>query len=248
MAPQGAHFLVLGAGGLGAPALLALLAGGARSLTIVDRDRVDATNLHRQVLYDLGDVGALKSEAARLQLLRRDRQLCVDALTMDLDASALDRLLEAQPAGAIVLECSDSPDLKFMVNDACLRRDLAAVIGGVIRWRGQAQAIARGAACLRCVYEDPPPHAIAEQCAAVGVLGPAAGLFGHLMAHLAFTLARARGEIAGALLTFDLLQMRPQELRPRPRAGCPACAGHDASSTVTPSHPACSSRTIPAPR
>lgn len=240
------HFLVLGAGGLGCPALLGLVAGGARSLTIVDRDRVDASNLHRQVLYDLGDVGARKVEAARARLLARDPALTIRPLELDLDADALPRLLADAPPRTIVLECSDGPDLKFMTNDLCVARGVPAVIGGVIRWRGQAHAVAHGGACMRCVYEEAPPADLAEPCAAVGVIGSAAGFVGHLMAHLALALAHDRASIAGTLVVADLLRMQARELRPLPRPGCLACAGRGIDPTAT-SRSACPSRTIAAP-
>ena len=240
-----AHFLVLGAGGLGCPALLGLLAGGARAITLVDRDRVDATNLQRQVLYDRGDVGARKVEAAAAQLRARARDLSLRTHECDLDGMTLPYLLDAAPPGTVVLECSDAPDLKFMVNDLCLQRGLPAVIGGVLRWRGQAQAIARGAACLRCVYEAPPPAELAEPCAAAGVIGSAAGFFGNLMAHLALELARDPDAIAGTLLALDLLRLQSHRLHPRPRPACPACAGHGPATGALPL-PSCPSRTISA--
>jgi adenylyltransferase/sulfurtransferase len=220
------HFLVLGAGGLGSPALLGLLAAGARRLTIVDRDAVETSNLQRQVLFDVGDVGAAKAEAAAAQLRRRADDLDVRARVMDLDAAGLEGLLDGDAADAIVLECSDSPALKFMVNDACLARDVPAVIGGGLRWRGQALAVVRGAgACFRCIFEAPPPAELAPACATVGVIGSAVGFFGHVMALLAARLAAGAAEAAGTLLAVDLLKLEVHSMRPRPRAACPACAG-----------------------
>jgi len=214
---------VLGAGGLGCPALLGLLAGGADALTIVDHDVVDATNLHRQVLYTTADVGMAKVEAARLRLRGRRPALQVQPLRLRLDADNLGPLLAAAPPGTIVLECSDQPGLKFLVNDACLAHGLPLVLAGVQRWRGQVQAVVRGHACLRCMFEAPPPPELAEPCSAVGVMGPAAGLLGYWMAHLAMAL-RAGSTCAGELWAIDARSLEPQVLRPRPRPGCPACA------------------------
>ncbi len=229
------HFLVLGAGGLGAPALLGLLAAGARRLTIVDRDRVETSNLQRQVLFDVGDVGAAKASAAKAQLHRRASDLTIDAQVLDLDSQNLAELLDRNQDDALVLECTDSPRLKFMVNDACLARGIPAVIGGAQRWRGQALALGRGTgACYRCIFESPPPAELAAPCSAVGVIGTAVGFFGHLMALHAWRFAKGEQDSAGTLLAMDLFTLQIQTLRPRPRKGCPACANASKGPTPPP--------------
>lgn len=239
---RGAHFLVLGAGGLGCPALLGLVAAGARRITIVDRDRVELSNLQRQVLFDVGDVGALKAEAAVRSLARRARGLELRGIVADVDEAGLLGLLGAAPAGTVVLECSDDPGLKFMVNDACLSRQVPAVIAGAQRWRGQALALGPGlGACIRCVYEAPPPVELRESCAEVGVIGAAVGLFGELMALLAWRLACEPAAVAGALIALDLLRLEIHTLRPRPRPGCPACAGLGIQDDARPGR-ACATR------
>ncbi|HGG56894.1 MAG TPA: adenylyltransferase [Nannocystis exedens] len=229
------HFLVLGAGGLGAPALLGLLAAGARRLTIVDRDRVETSNLQRQVLFDVGDVGAAKASAAKAQLCRRANDLIIDAHVVNLNRQSLAELLDRHQRDALVLECTDSPRLKFMINDACLARGIPAVIGGAVRWRGQALALRRGAgACYRCIFESPPPPELAAPCSAVGVIGTAVGVFGHLMALHAWRLANGEQDSAGTLLAMDLFTLQIQRLRPRPRKNCPACSDTCSDPTPTP--------------
>ncbi len=164
-----------------------------------------------------------KVEAASMRLRGRRPALTVQPLRLRIDEHNLGPLLAAQPPGTIVLECSDQPGLKFLVNDACLARGLPLVLAGVQRWRGQVQAVARGQACLRCMFEAPPPPELAESCSAVGVMGTAAGLLGYWMAHLALAL-RAGSACAGELWAIDVRTLEPQVLRPRPRPGCPACA------------------------
>lgn len=243
-----ARFLVLGAGGLGCPALLGLLAGGARELAIVDCDVVDATNLHRQVLYDLGDVGAVKVEAAARQLRARAPALAVEPISLRLDERTLSSLLADQPDHTVVLECSDQPGLKFLVHDLCGERGLPLVIGGVQRWGGQAMAVRHGAAaCFRCVFEDAPPAELAPSCAEVGVLGAAAGALGYVMAHLAVALA-AGDDVAGTLIALDLRDPRPQQIRPRRRTGCPGCDPAAPRAPRRPLGPACSTAAGPACR
>lgn len=220
----GGHYLVIGAGGLGCPALLGLVAAGADAITIVDHDVVEVHNLQRQVLYTVGDVGMAKAEAAALRLRARAPGLRVAPRRLKLDADNLDALLADAPAGTIALECTDGPGLKFMVQDACLARQIPLVVGGAQRWRGQVQAVARGRACLRCVFEGPPPAELQESCSVVGVMGAAVGLLGYLMAHLAAAL-RAGADVAGQVWAIDTRTLAPQRLQPRPRAGCAACGG-----------------------
>lgn len=235
---SGPRYLVLGAGGLGCPALLGLCASGAREIAVVDFDTVDASNLHRQVLYSLGEVGMPKALAAARRLRASAPGLRVEPIALRLDEVTLPALLAAQPAGTVVLECSDQPDLKFLVNDTCLELDLPLVLGGVQRWRGLALAVRRGAACLRCIFEEAPPAELAESCAAVGVMGSAAGLLGQLMAHLAVALASG-SDVAGALTAIDLRDLRPQALHPRPRPGCPACDPAATRRAPAPLRPTC---------
>jgi molybdopterin/thiamine biosynthesis adenylyltransferase len=218
----GGHYLVLGAGGLGCPALLGLVAAGADAVTIVDHDVVEAHNLQRQVLYTVGDVGMAKVEAAAMRLRTRAPRLAITAVRRRVDADSLGPLLAAQPPGTIALECTDGPGLKFMVNDACLARQVPLVVGGAQRWRGQVQAVVRGSACLRCVFEEAPPAELQEPCSAVGVMGAAVGLLGYLAAHLAVAL-RAGAAVAGSVWAIDTRTLVPQVLQPRPRPGCPAC-------------------------
>ena len=220
-----AHFVVLGAGGLGCPALLGLVSAGAQSLTVVDHDRVEASNLHRQVLYTQADVGRPKAEAARDRLRARVPTLSITAQDLRLEPTAVHRWLgEARP-GTVLLECTDSPRLKFAVNDAGLARGIAVVIGAVLRWAGQALAVVPGSACYRCIFEAPPPPELTPSCASAGVMGAAAGAIGMWMAALAVALAGGPPQAAsGRLLAFDFLHGHVQELTPAPRLDCPACA------------------------
>ena len=236
-------YVVIGAGGLGCPALLGLVAGGARSLIVVDDDVVDESNLQRQVLFELADVGVAKVEAARWALRRRvDSTGGADGLELQgirrrLDpgdprgvAASLDELLVGR-GPTLVLECSDDPALKFAVHDACLGRGVPIVVGGVLGWRGQLMAVdprQRGRACYRCVFEAPPPAELAPACATVGVVGAVAGQVGHAMAAAALALmapapSQADTGPAGRLVHFDLLRGLVRELDPRPRANCPGC-------------------------
>jgi molybdopterin/thiamine biosynthesis adenylyltransferase len=225
------QFLVIGAGGLGCPALLGLVEAGVQRLTIVDDDRVDASNLQRQVLFGLADVGVAKAEAARFALLGRARQpIEITTVQRRVQAEDLGALLDDLARPSIVLECTDDPRLKFAVHDACMARGIPVVIAGVIGWRGQVMAVdprRPELACYRCLFEDPPPRELAPACVAVGVIGAVAGTLGHAMALLAVGLTHEGDEShAGVLLHFDLLAGTVRRLAPSPR---PSCSHHQLS-------------------
>jgi molybdopterin/thiamine biosynthesis adenylyltransferase len=220
------EFVVIGAGGLGCPALLGLVEAGAQRLTIVDDDRVDASNLQRQVLFGLADVGMAKAEVARFALLGRARQdLEITTIQRRVEIEELDTLLDRIERPAIVLECTDDPRMKFAVHDACMARGIPVVIAGVIGWRGQVMAVDPRRpefACYRCLFEAPPPRELAPACVAVGVIGAVAGTLGHAMALLAVGLAGddQAEPPAGVLLHFDLLAGTVRRLAPAPRPDC----------------------------
>lgn len=224
-----ACFVVVGAGGLGCPALLALRAAGALRAIVIDHDRVEAHNLQRQVLYDVGDVGAAKAEAAARRLgpgLRVEPR--VQALRPAGVLSFVGGLRDRFEAGAaIVLECTDQPALKFAFNDACLAHGVPLVVGAALGFSGQALAVAHGRACYRCVYEAPPPDHEIPRCDEAGVLGAGVGHVGMLMAHLALRLAEGDASVAGRLWALDLLRADVRCLAPALRAGCPAHAVTD---------------------
>ncbi len=226
------NFVVVGAGGLGCPALLGLVGAGARRLTIIDDDRVDASNLQRQVLFGVADVGVRKTEAASWALRGRAREP-IEITTVDrrLHPESLDAVLDALERPAVVLECSDDPALKFAIHDACVARRIPVVVAGVIGWRGQVMAVdprRPELACYRCLFEAPPPRELAPACVAVGVVGAVAGTLGHAMALLAVGLVDGskEHEQAGALLHFDLLAGSVRRLAPAARRDCPTCAAN----------------------
>jgi len=217
-----ACFVVIGAGGLGCPALLALRAAGARRAIVVDHDRVEAHNLQRQVLYDVGDVGAPKAEVAARRLAPG---LAVEPRVQALAVAGVPAFV-ASLRDAIVLECTDQPALKFAFNDACLAHGVPLVVGAALGFRGQALAVTRGPlACYRCVYEAPPPEHEALGCDRAGVLGSGVGHVGMLMAHLALRLQEGDASVAGRLWALDLLHAEVRCLAPALRAGCPAHPG-----------------------
>lgn len=214
---------VVGAGGLGCPALSSLCAAGIEALSIVDHDVVESHNLQRQVLYGTADVGRYKVDAAAHRLKARRPDLLITTRRVRLEADDAQTFVGTLPPGTVLLECTDSPALKFAINDAALRYQVPLVVGAALGWQGQALAVVAGHACYRCIYEAPPPAREVPTCAQAGVVGAGVGLTGHLMAHLALRLGSATAETAGRLMSLDLLAGTVRTLHPARRDDCPAC-------------------------
>ena len=223
-------FVVIGAGGLGAPVLLALAAAGAgrpvRGFTgairivIVDHDVVDLSNLQRQVLYRTADVGRPKAEAAKAALARRWPAVPVEAVRARFDEGSARALLHDAD---VVCEGSDDLATKFFVNDVCAAAGKRFVIGGVLRREGQVFPVRPGTdACYRCLFEA-PPETPELTCADAGVFGATCGEVGGFQARAALALAGGGDpEILGKFHTFSPSGRRALAVRPRP--GCTACS------------------------
>ncbi len=223
---QGARVLVIGAGGLGCASGLALSRAGLELvITFVDLDHVEASNLHRQVLYDDGDVGRSKATRAaeRVEHEARSRGVAVRA-------RAIEDRFDLHNAGALVrehdlvLEGTDSHGAKFLAADACVLAGVPVVHAGVVGWAGWAIAtLPRVSACLRCVFEDVPTDAAIATCAENGVVGPAVGTMGGLEALLAVQLLAGERGAAGILHRFDAFAGTARTSRVQRRRGCALC-------------------------
>ncbi len=215
--------LVIGAGGLGSAASLVLARSGVPSLTLVDDDVVDASNLHRQLLYEETDVGRPKGAAAVSAIERASRggtraRWFEGRFTPDTAIA----LVEAHD---VVVEGADNFATKFLAADACRIADRPLVSAGAVRWSGFVLASAPGrGACLRCVFEDLPRDR-EETCAVAGVVGAVVGVLGALQAALAIRALEGDERAAGELFAYDGLAGSLRRLRPRPRAGCDGCSG-----------------------
>jgi adenylyltransferase/sulfurtransferase len=218
--------LVVGAGGLGCPALWALapeLAARARSVTIVDDDVVDASNLQRQILHRTIDVGRPKVESARDALAHRWPALAVETMRARVDATNVDALVTGR---AVVLDGTDNFASKFLLNDACVRARVPLVHGAVVRFQGQLMTVTSETACYRCLFEGEPEPGAAPSCQEAGVLGAVCGVVGALMAREALAVLDGRPQLAGAILVYDALasgERARRRVQVRRRASCEAC-------------------------
>jgi molybdopterin/thiamine biosynthesis adenylyltransferase len=216
--------LIVGVGGLGVPALWALARAGVDQLTIVDPDPVELSNLARQVIYRNSDIGVPKVEAAERWIGERFPHVKVERHAVALDASNAARLVAANN---FVIDATDSPVAKFLINDTCIAARTPFVYGGVVGMTGQAMTvIPRVTACIRCVFETPPDEAEIQSCREAGIVGPVAGAIGEMQASEAMRASRAQTFLLqGKILTYDASRssrVRIAEVNPRPGCGCGA--------------------------
>lgn len=217
-----AKILIVGAGGLGAPSALYLAAMGVGRLVVADGDRVELSNLHRQLLHGTQDVGRLKVESARDALQRLNPAVCVDARAVRLAGAALD---ETVAEVDLVVDGSDNFETRFAVNAACVALSKPLVSGAAIRMEGQVSVFRTdllGRACYRCLYRD--EQEIADTCDANGVLPPVVGMVGSIQAMEAVKVLTGIGEsLEGRLLVLDAARMQWRELKLRRDPNCPVC-------------------------
>jgi adenylyltransferase/sulfurtransferase len=217
------ELIVIGAGGLGCPALYALapsLSKRGLGVLVVDDDIVDPSNLQRQILHTSIDIGRPKVESARDALLRRFPELRVETKRVRVVAENARQILRS---AAVVLDGTDSIESKFVINDACVAEGVPLVHGGVVRWEGQLMSVLPDGACYRCLFEEPPAEA-PPTCEQAGVLGPAAGVIGAMMADEALRILDGRPALAGTMIVCNFMRDERRLVRIHRRRGCAACA------------------------
>ena len=218
---RAARVLVVGAGGLGSPAALYLAAAGVGTLGLLDCDRVEVSNLQRQVLFDGAALGRLKSEAAQERLLALNPQIRVISHAIELRAA---NALEILRDYDVVLDGTDRLSTRYVVNDACVILRKPLVSAAIHRFEGQAMTYLPGRGpCYRCLFGD-ATRAVVPSCAEAGVLGVLPGVLGAIQATEAIKLITGVGEpLVGRLLAYDALQMRFDEFAFARRADCAVC-------------------------
>ncbi|GAC1461450.1 MAG: molybdopterin-synthase adenylyltransferase MoeB [Steroidobacteraceae bacterium] len=218
---KAARVLIIGAGGLGSPAALYLAAAGCGTLGLLDFDRVDVSNLQRQVLFDTLAVDRLKAEAGRERLAALNPEIRINAHNLELQAANVRAVLADYD---VVIDGSDRLATRYLVNDACVLYRKALVSAAVHRFEGQLMTYVpdRGP-CYRCLFPEGRDGVVAN-CAEAGVLGVVPGVLGTLQATEAIKLITGAGEpLLGRLLTYDALDMRFQEFRVSRRRDCAVC-------------------------
>lgn len=230
---KAARVLVVGAGGLGSPAALYLAASGVGTLGVVDHDRVDASNLQRQVLFDNASVGRLKVEAARERLLALNPHIDVRAHDLELRAATVMDLLRDYD---VVLDGTDRIPTRYVVNDACVLLRKPLVSAAIHRFEGQLMTYLPGQGpCYRCLYPE-VPEGLVPNCADAGVLGVLPGVVGAMQATEAIKLIVGAGEpLNGRLLVYDALELTVRVFHFKRRHDCAVCG--DRPTIVAPADP-----------
>jgi sulfur-carrier protein adenylyltransferase/sulfurtransferase len=220
-----AKVLLIGTGGLGAPLGLYLAAAGVGKLGLVDFDKVDFTNLQRQVTFGSSDVGKPKSEAARARLSNLNPDIEVVAFeTMLTSENALELFRDFD----IIVDGTDNFPTRYLVNDACILLGKPNVYGSIFRFEGQVTVFGMpDGPCYRCLYPEPPPPGLVPSCAEGGVLGVLPGIVGSIQAMETIKLILGSGHsLKGRLLLFDALEMGFREFKLRKNPDCPICGKH----------------------
>jgi molybdopterin/thiamine biosynthesis adenylyltransferase/molybdopterin synthase catalytic subunit/rhodanese-related sulfurtransferase len=218
---RSARVLIVGAGGLGSPAAFYLAAAGVGSIGIAEGDVLEASNLHRQVLYSARDVGQPKSELARRRLQELNPLVQVTTLGR-LTAANADETLTSYD---LVLDCTDSFRSKFLINEACVRLGKSLIQASIYQYEGSLLAVTPGGPCLSCLWPERPVEDCVGSCAEVGVLGAVPGVFGSLQAMEALKLLLGLPSplTEGKMVLFNLLTLETRQIKVGKRPACPAC-------------------------
>ena len=222
----GGKVLIIGAGGLGAPAALYLAAAGVGTIGIADADEVDLSNLQRQVIHTTADIGKPKVESARetMEAINPD----VKVVTYH-DFIAADNIADIIKDYDFILDGTDNFPAKFLINDACVMAGKPFCHAGIIRFQGQLMTYVPGQGpCYRCVFHEPPPKDAVPTCKQAGVIGAMAGVIGCLQAMEAIKYLTGAGELlTGYLLTYDALTMQFHKVKLlRRNPNCSVCGDH----------------------
>ncbi len=229
---KSSRVLLVGVGGLGSPAALYLAAAGVGTLVLVDDDRVDESNLQRQVIFDTADVGRPKVEAAAERLRARHANLHVEPIARRFDETNARQLV----AGVdVVVDGADNFATRYLVNDACVLEHRPNVFGSVSQFDGQVAVFAApGGPCYRCLHPEPPPDGAILNCADAGVLGVLPGVIGALQAVEAIKIMAGVGSpLVGRLLTYEALRMRARDIVLPRDPDCPVCGSHPAITALS---------------
>ncbi len=219
---KNARVLVVGAGGLGSPALLYLAAAGVGTLGVIDFDTVDESNLQRQIIHGVSDVGRLKAESARDSIAEVNPFVSVQ---VHAEALTNDNVMEIFSGYDLIVDGTDNFATRYMVNDACVLLGKPYVWGSIFRFDGQASVFwAEYGPCYRCLYPDPPPPGMVPSCAEGGVLGVLCASIGSIQVTEAIKLLTGVGDsLAGRLMIYDALEMSYRTVRVRKDPECAIC-------------------------
>lgn len=228
---RNARVLLIGAGGLGSPAAMYLAAAGVGTLGIVDADRVDETNLQRQILHGTSDLQRSKTDSARDTLAEINPFVAVQLYPERLTS---DNALNIASEYDILLDGSDNFPTRYLINDTGVLLKKPVIYGSIFRFEGQVSVFATDEGpCYRCLFRDPPPPGLIPSCAEAGVFGVLPGIVGTIQATEAIKMILGIGDtLAGRLLLIDALTMQFRTMDLRRDPGCPACGTREIQELI----------------
>ncbi|MBN1804799.1 MAG: molybdopterin-synthase adenylyltransferase MoeB [Sedimentisphaerales bacterium] len=214
--------LIIGTGGLGSAAGLYLAAAGVGTIGIVDSDKVDLTNLQRQIIHHTNDIGTEKTESAEKTIRAINPDVNVKTYQIKIAANNISDIIHDYD---FIIDCTDNFSAKFLINDACYFEKIPFSHAGVLGFAGQLITVLPGeTTCYRCIFNAPPPANTVPSCSQVGVLGAVAGVIGSLQATEAIKFLLGIGKLlTGTLLTYDALEMDFRSIRINRNPDCPLC-------------------------
>ncbi|MHC4113550.1 MAG: HesA/MoeB/ThiF family protein [Planctomycetota bacterium] len=214
--------LIVGAGGLGAPAALYLAAGGIGEIGFVDYDKVDLTNLQRQIIHHTGDIGTEKVDSARAKIQAINPDVTVQTYQKRVTAENISEIIRKYD---FVIDGTDNFTSKFLINDACYFEKKAFSHAGILRFDGQLITVLPGeTTCYRCIFHSPPPAGVVPSCSEAGVLGVLAGVIGLLQATETIKFLLGIGELlTNTLLVYNALETSFYKVKLNRNPNCPLC-------------------------
>ncbi|MBE5904630.1 MAG: thiazole biosynthesis adenylyltransferase ThiF [Pseudobutyrivibrio sp.] len=221
-----AKVLIIGAGGLGAPAAMYLAAAGVGTIGIVDADEVDLSNLQRQIIHSTADIGKPKVKSAKETMNAMNPDVEVKTYHMFVDSTNIRELIREYD---FVIDGTDNFPAKFLINDACVMEKKPFSHAGIIRFKGQLMTYVPGEGpCYRCVFKNPPPKDAVPTCKQAGVIGAMGGVIGSLQAMEAVKYIVGVGKLlTGNLLTYDAVNQEFRKVKlPSDTSKCPVCGSH----------------------
>lgn len=223
--------LLVGAGGLGSPAALYLAAAGVGTIGLVDFDKVDLSNLQRQIIHGSSGIGTAKIDSARDRLLDINPNVNLEPYETRLTA---ENALEIAAGYDLIVDGTDNFATRYLVNDTSVLLGIPNIYGSVYRFEGQASVFgAKEGPCYRCLFRDPPPPDLVPSCAEGGVLGVVPGLVGTIQATEAIKMLLGLGEnLVGRLLMIDVMTMSFRTLSIQKDPECPACGTHEIKELI----------------
>ncbi len=217
--------IVIGAGGLGSPALLYLAASGVGTLGIIDGDKVEISNLQRQIIHETGDIGRKKAESAKDAIEDLNPDVKVIIYPERITSNNAEKIINDYD---LVVDGSDNIETRFLINDICFKLKKTLISAAILKYEGQISTykayLKNGHPCYRCLYPEPPPQDAMPSCSTNGILAPVAGVMGAMQAQEVIKEILGIGEsLSGYLLVYDGLKMESRKVKLNKDKNCPLC-------------------------